>query len=825
MNKDRNESHHERPSIESDAQLHELGEYLGPAVTNEVSEWETYFPFDEPYEAQQRAINETREPLEDGGFVTAELACGTGKTLFALLRGIELIRDSSTQYQRLLCLTSVKQQLQAFEDDLEAINANLDPEITPVTALTLVGKADLCSYVDTADIDRDQIYSRCETLRDPVRKVISDAEAGEIQTAVADLITQSRVDPMSTERPVETAEWMAPYSEGFPTLGRDEGDGPAYCPFYANYRSKTMGGAGARTGRSTSSSISLPTGVIRPSELRAEASDNGLCPHAVMSDAMESVEVIIANYYHAFDPYTVEALTGSVIDDRTLVVCDEAHMLVPRVRDLLSDSLSRQSIQDAIDEINHDILEQSNRAIEETMWEVLQRADVTRDTLEAFVAFLSDFLTTFDQMALTALDEEDTDWEQCSYAELPETVETPLRDPETPQLDRLSRWVTENDKRDLFENAASYGTAIATAIQTARDTHQAYEPGSTSADTVGRVFQRWIECDHVRYLRAIELRKRSQQTDDHDLAWANRYSSHLVLHNCLPADDIAQRFDCFGGGILMSATLAPLDIYRQTVGLDQLAASGRPIAEVTAGLPFPPANRASYAVTLPKYTYSHRGSITARERTEKQNTLRERYATTIRDVVRTTEGNVIVAMPSYAEAEWAAKVVRSASDTEKPVLIDESSTNEDTEALKARFFSGKGKVLTTSLRGTLTEGVDYDGDRLAACVCCGVPIRSLNGPLPTAIKTAYGHVFGTSNGFEYAFTVPAVRKSRQALGRVIRGTEEVGVRVIVDRRWANASQWDDVRDYLPSSERTEYTAVAAETLTDYLQQFWTTHRE
>jgi len=42
------------------------------------------------------------------------------------------------------------------------------------------------------------------------------------------------------------------------------------------------------------------------------------------------------------------------------------------------------------------------------------------------------------------------------------------------------------------------------------------------------------------------------------------------MENCLPAEVIAAQFDRFGGGILMSVTVAPLDIYQRTVGLDQL---------------------------------------------------------------------------------------------------------------------------------------------------------------------------------------------------------------------------------------------------------------
>ncbi len=45
--------------------------------------------------------------------------------------------------------------------------------------------------------------------------------------------------------------------------------------------------------------------------------------------------------------------------------------------------------------------------------------------------------------------------------------------------------------------------------------------------------------------------------------------------------------------------------------------------------------------------------------------------------------------------------------------MDESSSNEETERLKREFFSGDGKVMVTSTRGTLTECVDYDGEKLS----------------------------------------------------------------------------------------------------------------
>jgi DNA excision repair protein ERCC-2 len=172
-------------------------------------------------------------------------------------------------------------------------------------------------------------------------------------------------------------------------------------------------------------------------------------------------------------------------------------------------------------------------------------------------------------------------------------------------------------------------------------------------------------------------------------------------------------------------------------------------------------------------------------------------------------------MPSYAEAKWMAGELDERLS--KTVLLDEASDDGATERLKADFFGGGEKVLVTSLRGTLTEGVDYRGDRLAAAVVCGVPIINTSSPRTRALKTAYDREFG--DGFEAALTVPAVRKARQAIGRVIRGPEEVGIRAFVDARYARDS-WNSVREYFPAIEREEFSPVSPDMLRFGVDRFW-----
>jgi DNA excision repair protein ERCC-2 len=70
-----------------------------------------------------------------------------------------------------------------------------------------------------------------------------------------------------------------------------------------------------------------------------------------------------------------------------------------------------------------------------------------------------------------------------------------------------------------------------------------------------------------------------------------------------------------------------------------------------------------------------------------------------------------------------------------------------------------------------------------------------------------------------------VRKTRQALGRVLRSPEDVGVRALVDRRYTAAGREAmpdySVRDTFPEAEREELVDVAPEKLKGAMLNFFT----
>jgi len=767
--------------------------------------WRTVFGHDEPYEAQVDGIETAIETARAGGFTVVEGACGTGKTMLALTAGIDLVRDPETDFERVLVLTSVKQQLRQFETDLATINAGLPDDWRPVTGLTLVGKADVCPYnrEGAAGFDDGNVYDRCERLRETTRELTGDgpttAESltGEARSQQIGLADSGRGGGATY---LQSAGEPSPYPTAMPEF-RDE----EFCPFYAQYlHDLPEDGDPAEAVPFDFTRL----GHVGPEDLVARSMEFGTCPHSMMGALLRRAEVVVANYYHAFDPVTTATFTGPLLDDSTFVVCDEAHMLEPRVRDLVSDAVADRSLRDAITELTRVIqpldLDSARTADAgqdaDLVRGELAQSDVSLAELKTTREFLQALRDELDRRVTVHLDREHRGW-RSAPTDLDDD-EIPLRDPGTPQPDEITEWAAEAGyDGGIWARAETVGAVVARILDSVEE-----EDRQRASPGVGRTLGAWYRNDHERYFREIELERTWKETEPSD-SWRRAYTARLAIQNCVPSDAIGERLAAFGGGILMSATLEPLDVFAEVTGLRHLErAEGRPVVERTYGLHFPEDNRESFAVAAPKFTYENRGPPDEESRT------RQAYADAIREVA-SGPGNVLVGMPNYAEAQWAADRLREA--VEKPVLVDESSGDRDTESLKAEFFAGEPKVLVTSLRGTLTEGVDYGGDRLAAAVVCGVPIINTASPRTRAVRTAYDRQFG--DGFTYALTVPAVRKARQALGRVIRGADETGVRVLVDERYARDG-WDSVRAFLP--ERREFPPVSPDMLSLGLDRFW-----
>jgi len=791
--------------------------------------WREYFPFEEPHENQPDAIESAIEAGEAGGYLAMEGPCGTGKTMAALAAGACLVREGS--YERILVVTPVKQQRQQFVADLRTMNSGLE---TPLTGIALTGKRDLCPY-GREDVFGDDVgtHDRCEDLRETTAELVeNDGRGGSERPAAnaalgaeseevwwdpqraSDLAKAARPDADRSQHTLadeslSTAGAASPYLRQQPaTPAAIAEDEPLYCPFEADWYARNRG-----------SPIDFSAGdrsVLTPQEYLPAATERGTCPHRAMSVLLESAEVVIGNYNHLFDPDS-RPLLAAVLDEDTFVVVDEAHRLEERVRDLLSDRVGRATLLRARNDLGTLLTraresDDGRRAVrdrlatrEVSLTAVERARDLYADLVEWLDGRIADFLTGTDG----------PEW-RADPGTLPERDrEIPLRDPETVERDEVTAWAEDAGyDGDLWRSLSTVGAAVEDALDGLGLDRSAV------CTVVGAIMERWWGADHATSLREIELESRRADERSVGEPWQTRYTAGLVRFECMPGESLRDIFDELGSGVLMSATLEPLDVFAEVAGLEALREADRPVVERTYGLSFPESNRASWLVDATPFTARNRGDPGDNRDPATWNRTRDEYAHVLRTLAR-SPGNVMLAFPNYREARWAGEYLGEAVD--KPVLVDESSSNEATEAVKRDFFAGSGTVLVTSARGTLTEGVDYDGDKLALCAVVGVPLINVGSPRIRAVERAYADAFGEDAAFEYALTVPAVRRARQAIGRVIRGTEEVGVRALVDRRYALETR-HSVYPYLSPGERAEFVRMTPEFLADQLAAFWDKHR-
>ncbi|WP_160132635.1 ATP-dependent DNA helicase [Halococcus salsus] len=791
-----------------------------PDANSAPPNWRDVFGYDEPYDNQADAIETAIETGERGGYLVMEGACGTGKTMAALTAAGTLLRETD-RYDNVLVVTPVKQQRQQFIEDLRAINERIDD---PFDGLALVGKADLCPY-ERAGAFEESTQEACEELRDHTSGLVAHGDGGGEgdvwwdSARAGELVSSARVDADSwntLDDNLSVGDHTAPYPTARPTAPDSlaEGDhAPTFCPFEADWYA-----------RDKSVPVSFDAGegnVVTTDELLTGSVPAGTCPHRSMGTLLDDAEVVVGNYTHLFDPRT-RALTDGAVDDRTFVIVDEAHRLEGRVREMLSDRVGIHSLRRARNDVQY-LRTRAGQSREHRaqVAELLDPHEVGTDSLERVEEFFDEAIDWVDSRVDRYLANEFGNLDRAAD-DLPETVEIPLRDPEVEERDEFSAWAREAGYSASFcKSLHSVGAAVEDVLGTV-----APERSCVCGD-VGRLVARWWTRDHASYFREVTLTSTDR---DHLEGWERHYTAALFCYDCLPAEDLKERFSNLGGGVLMSATLEPIDVFRECVGLDGVAveegdgadegteeeaAEPRPVVERTYDLTFPPENRASWVVDAPAFTARNRGPPA------EDNGVRETYAYALRELAR-NPGNVLLCLPSYREAAWAGERLAGALD--KPVLVDEPSSDAATEALKREFFAGEGKVLVTSTRGTLTEGVDYDGDKLGTCAVVGVPLVNVASPRIRAVRRAYGAAFDESKAFRYALTVPAVRRARQAIGRVIRGPEEVGVRAFVDERYTPDAP-RSVADCLPDAEREEFVTLTPMFVETVVDRFGTEHPE
>ncbi|HEY3857032.1 MAG TPA: ATP-dependent DNA helicase [Verrucomicrobiae bacterium] len=233
---------------------------------------------------------------------------------------------------------------------------------------------------------------------------------------------------------------------------------------------------------------------------------------------------------------------------------------------------------------------------------------------------------------------------------------------------------------------------------------------------------------------------------------------------CLdPARAIAPVFRAAASSILFSATLAPMEMTRRTLGLER---------ERTTSLilppPFPRENRKVMILPQARTTFAARAKNFGV------------IAGLIAEMSDAQEGNALALFPSY---EFLEQVARKMPRTRATLAVQRpnSADQERNAILQTLASAGKGGVLLFAvLGGMYAEGVDYPGELLT-----GVYVVSPGLPKVTFERELLRRYFDEKEqaGFEYAYLQPGMTRVIQAAGRLIRSETDRGVIALLCQRF------------------------------------------
>ena len=246
----------------------------------------------------------------------------------------------------------------------------------------------------------------------------------------------------------------------------------------------------------------------------------------------------------------------------------------------------------------------------------------------------------------------------------------------------------------------------------------------------------------------------------------NRGSDVLVTLFCLdPAKVIAEGLSRGISSIIFSATLSPLNYYREILGGNE--------EDIVISLPSPfDPKRQLIAV--------HRGIST--KYVDRENSYQP-IAESIYSTICKRKGNYLVFFPSYDYMNKVYTLFNENFPQIKTLLQQSSMTEDERAGFLEKFDENNTETLIgfTVLGGIFSEGIDLKGDRLIGSIIISVGIPMIN-MRQDQIRDYFNRK--NNQGYDYAYVYPGMNKVLQAAGRVIRTETDSGIVLLIDSRFA-----------------------------------------
>lgn len=272
----------------------------------------------------------------------------------------------------------------------------------------------------------------------------------------------------------------------------------------------------------------------------------------------------------------------------------------------------------------------------------------------------------------------------------------------------------------------------------------------------------------------------------------------LEVRNIDPANRLQEMVSQHSATVLISGTLAPVDAYKRYY-FGQM-----PITTLSLPNAFPKENRLILGARDITTAFSRR-----------QNA--ENTSAILSYILSFAKlpGNIAIYFPSYQLQSQFVKLC-DGKIRNKQIFVEPRETEEANAALKEFVqlpAQRKSGIMFAVCGGKWSEGLDYRGDQLTAAMVIGLPLAPFT-QVRRMVNSYFKRKFGTEGEF-IAYTLPAMNKAMQALGRVLRTETDRGVLILGEERFLDP----EIFTGLPTWMKAELKECDADTLAGILAKW------
>jgi len=444
-------------------------------------------------------------------------------------------------------------------------------------------------------------------------------------------------------------------------------------------------------------------------ELTHKAKEQHLCPYEIALLLAERSKVIICDYSYILNPFiskTFLAKTKKEIE-RAILIFDESHNLPDRARELLSTKITLNQLKKACKEAQ--------------AFDFVEIANKIKEIEKKFVQLVNSIKS--------------------------KTINEPYK--LNILEDQIEYKISKEKLLELFSNSEEELGLMISRFESAGEEIRSVKKRSF-LKSIARFLSTCFGAD-----RGFCIFIRINKNND------NPSMNYVCLD---PSFITSEPINNAYASILISGTLAPLEMYKDVLGIQDALLKEYPS-------PFPEKNKLTLILPTATTKFNKRCPEEFRK-----------IAKEITKITNAVKGNCAVFFPSYSIMNAVAKFFTFFS--QKTIFQEEKGMKKEQRNKIIKSFKKhkeEGAVLFANANGSFSQGIDLPGDFLRCVIVVGLPLKKPDTVTKELIQ--YYEKKFPAKGIDYAYIFPAITKCMQSAGRCIRTEKDKGVIVFLDKRY------------------------------------------